>query len=561
VRIASISIEDEANGLSKFSMDGLNRFVILAGENGSGKTRLLKLIENTIKWSESHKNNSVSISYCNDEGNLVTDGSKPNIRNYSHSDLPLQSVKDFSPYIINKSKENLAEDECTFEQTAREALLYLTWLVRYASEEELKRFNIEYCQPILKCSLETDGEEKNPLLFKHPISELSKMPISPGQKYLLRLCIALNCNDIPDGAILFLDEPESHLHPKVLLDLFKKLEDKFNIGQVWIATHSIELMSHFDYDDIWHMENGIAKKMGSKSGDILGGILGDEKKRNDMYQFIASNDAFACNVFAVECLINPKVIADGKKNDPGIELTRKIIKENDIIMDFGAGKGRFIESYYSQNNVKKINYYAYDKYGYLMNESIRKCSAEWCKEVMKKYCIPVENYIENGAGLRKFTENVKADIVLLINVLHEISPRQWQETFHIIHELLKKSGELVIVERKELTYGEKPFDSDFFVIQQESLCKLLKCEIGDFDYKPDDYKKKVFGYKIPKYLLNNITEDTVNDAILETEKFARKKIKELKDARPPEGFLWEYGVALAFWTHQFANARLYIDTS
>ena len=565
MRIASVEIKKAIDGLLTFSMDSLNRSVVLAGENGSGKTRLLKVIEktvreavNTVKNNEPYEeSDAIAISYEDDNGKPV-DISQLSIINYSHSDLPLQSFKNFPPYVIECSKRNLQNENNGFEQTAREVLLYLKWLTKYAPKEELNKFNNDFCTPLLGCSLEIDyANDKSPLLFNHQVSDLSKMPLSPGQKYLLRLCVALNCNSIPDGTILFLDEPESHLHPKVLLELFDNLESRFKLGQIWIATHSIELISHFWYSDIWYMADNKAKKMGSRTEGIIKGVLGDDNRRYDLYQFISSPDAFVCNAFAVECLCKPEVIRKPINNDPSTELVKEIVQQKDVIVDFGAGKGRFLESYYLDNNRPLIDYFAYDRYGSVKDKETGKCSADYCMEVMRKYNIPdTTNYFGTEDDFKPHMEKIHADKVLLINVLHEITPAQWKDTFQNINLLLKSDGILLIVERKELTYGEKPLESDFFILHQDSLSKLFACKTDDIKFWSYENRNKVFAFLIPKKLLGNVNNETIKQAINATKELSENKIRELKTDQITDS-LWEKGVALAFWTHQFTNASLF----
>jgi energy-coupling factor transporter ATP-binding protein EcfA2 len=561
MRIASVKVDkNELNGLSSFSMDGLERVVILAGENGSGKTRLLKMIERVAHANKNgmscEEAKSLVISFVDDNGIPLTDVSTLSISNYSHSDLPLQSAQGFPPYVINISEDNLRKESSDFEQTAREALLYLTRLAKYATIDDLKNFNINYCDPLLGGSLEVVGEKKEPALFGHLLSDLSSKPLSPGQKYLLRLCVALNCNIIQEGAILFLDEPESHLHPKALLELFEKLKENFKLGQIWIATHSVELISRFYYSDVWYMSQGQATKMGSKTERILNGMLGDDNKRYLLYQFISSPDAFACNAFAAECLCNPEVVQKVTASDASTGLVHMTIYPNDIIVDFGAGKGRFLESYWLSQDRPPITYYAYDNYGYHTDENTTVCSADYCKEAMKKYGVSTKNYFGKEAEFEALAQTVKADKVLLINVLHEIAPNQWGDVFERINRLLSENGVLMIVEREELTIGEKPFDSDFFVVQRESLVKLFSCNDTELGLLRHEKSKKVVAYIVPKSLLSNVSVETIKSAISTTRELSIQRIRELKTNRVT-GSIWEHGICLAFWTHQFTNASLF----
>ena len=563
MRIMSLEIKKNINGLLPFPMKDLGRFVVLAGENGSGKTRLLKVIEKITRAKKDQKpcneSDFFDVVYADDNGNYIDDIKELSISNYSHSDLPLQSTKNFPPYVINKSKENLEKEGSTFEQTAEETLLYLTWLAKYAEPGEMEKFNNNYCEPLLGYSLkQLDDKSREPLLFNHKISNLSDAPLSPGQKYLLRLCVALNCNIIPPGAILFFDEPESHLHPKALLKLFDKLMNNFSLGQIWIATHSIELISHFWHSDVWYMTNGEAKMMGSNTEGILKGVLGDETKRYHLYQFISSPDTFVSNAFAVECLCGPKVLQHAKTNDASVSLACAAIQKNEIVVDFGAGKGRFLESYFLRSDRPEIRYYAYDKYGFAKDAVTEKCLADYCKLIMEKNGIPPENYYGSEERFEDLVSIIpaKANKILLINVLHEIAPSQWMDTFRKISRLLRNDGSLIIVERKELTVGEKPSDSGFFVMQHESLSVLFACEPVEIKCCYHEKNEKVFACIIPKQLIDRISIETIKNTIDKTKEIALNRIKEineLKNSTPS----WEEGIALAFWMHQFMNAYLF----
>jgi SAM-dependent methyltransferase len=183
---------------------------------------------------------------------------------------------------------------------------------------------------------------------------------------------------------------------------------------------------------------------------------------------------------------------------------------------------------------------------------------------MNKYGIPSGNYFGSEKKLKEYAKEGFVDKAVLINVLHEIAPNQWKDTFQEISRLLKDDGVLIIVEREELTFGEKPFDSDFFVIHHDSICKLFACKSADFVSLQHEKSKKVFAHIIPKRLLNKTGNNTVKETIKAMEKLAKCKIQELKTNRTGDS-LWEQGVALAFWTHQFTNASLFnfgsLDTS
>jgi uncharacterized protein YacL (UPF0231 family) len=162
---------------------------------------------------------------------------------------------------------------------------------------------------------------------------------------------------------------------------------------------------------------------------------------------------------------------------------------------------------------------------------------------------------------RLLADNHRADKVSLINVLHEIAPKDWEDIFKKIHLLLKDDGVLLIVELQELTIGEKPLESDFFVLHRESLAKLLKCSYEDFETLVDRNNEQVVAHILPKKLISNVCSESVKSAIMETEKIAEEEIRTIKKRVSGNLPFWKTGLRLAFWTHQYTNARLFDFTS
>lgn len=114
-----------------------------------------------------------------------------------------------------------------------------------------------------------------------------------------------------------------------------------------------------------------------------------------------------------------------------------------------------------------------------------------------------------------------------------------------------------------MTYGEKPFDSDYFVLQPECVNSLFACGNNDFELKRRGKEGNVVGYLIPGLLLNNVTRETIRETIIKLKDVAADKIRNIKVRYDPEKGLqdnknqWLNGVKLAFGTHQYANACLF----
>ncbi len=580
--ISEVHSETQLNGLQSFKMQHLGDVVILAGRNGSGKSRLLKLLMQRLKVQEKIR---AGQSLEPDEEQIseklhlfVKDSLKSGparkydgdirLLNYSNYDLPLQSPNDFPPYVIKGAKKNLTR--CDFEETAQDALLYFKYLIQYYHpDEETGRDELEEINGILKDLLGTElcesheaGREYEPSMFGRPIDQ---MDLSPGQKYLLRMCVALYCNQVEENSILFLDEPETHLHPDALWTLIQKLKGKFHIGQIWIATHSVALLSVFNVSSIWHMEQGTPKKLGSKSIPLFKSLLGGEDKRFLLQQFIAAPDAFACNEFAYECMFRPKP-ASYKEADPQVDSVTGIISEwlpnqKAVVVDYGVGQGRFLDGVGSSypERLDSMEYYAYDI------DDVDPKDEEECKAVMLRCGVDTGHYSHSVEALKSMLSVFgSATHVLMVNVLHEIPPDAWAQVFCNISSMLADSGVLILAEAEILHYGERPYDSGFLVIQRPAVEALL--DGGEFECRRNDKPYEyVVAYIIPKASLNAVKEDTIKQALKVVKTFSLKQIEAIKKANLPlkqthraevDRNAWKTGLELAFWTHQFANAEL-----
>lgn len=550
--------------LKQAKMDSLGDVVILAGSNGSGKSRLLKLLEKYVAIykksmagvplsdTELCLKGNMEILFKDQDGNELDHAkaiSNITLINYSHYDIPLQLPDEFPSYVISMAEKNL--EKCDFERTANEALLYIQNLYKYRKDKD----NIETFNSLVSLLLGVNSninENKN-LNNNEKLKlfgqRLSKAPLSPGQQYLLRMCVALHCNIIAnDYYILFLDEPETHLHPEALLILIDKIRQKFGKGQIWIATHSIALLSMFYSPDIWYMESGEAKKLGSKSAPLIKGLIGDESNRFKLQEFINSPIIFACNVFAFECLLDPLTLPY-KEKDRQIQITAELLKDNPVIVDFGAAKGRLIEGIATDfpKLLKKINYYAYD--------NSAKDSDE-CKKVMDSHGFSIDNYCNSFEDLKlKLLDIGLSDYVLMVNVIHEISPNEWPAIFEDIYSLLKDDGSLIIVELEEISIGEQPYTDGFLVIPEEAI-QLLNSYNEQVICKRHLENNRIIRYQIPKRLLLKMTKEQTRQIVNKTSCIALEHITSIKNSEKTPENLFEYGIKLAFWTHEFANAQL-----
>lgn len=558
MKISSISLIKEEQGLTKFNIQSLGNIVVLAGSNGSGKTRLLKLLESyihTLKRGHNTCDFLIKISQMNDDDNseplTLETVSKIELVNYSHYDAQLQLPKGYTPYVISKARNLLRKYD--YEETALNALLLLEDMSNGYSEEfkdksEWKKFISNYANPL---NLEITNEIGlgHVLLFNR---NMDKAALSPGQQYLLRIAVACYCNENNDNIIFILDEPELHLHPKAQIDLVKILRDKFPNAQFWISTHSLALISFLTVYDksstVLYMNKGNTSLLRSNSAELLNGLIGSEDNSFAIRQLLATPDEYACNRFAVECYYKPDV-SDTLKNNPQNDLLHMIFDEEGIVVDFGVGKCRFLEEIsndISKIDKSKIQYYAYDKYDTYASKA---------KHTMDIYGYFSQNYYND---IEKLIDKIgrQANYVLMVNVLHEIDPKDWINEFCNIKKLLKDNGKLIIVEREELTVGEAPYSNGFLMITQNGAEKLFGKNNCHYEIHPNPKKSHIVKHTIEKDGLD-FTEEKMKECIQQIMEDSLNKIDELKQAKPnDDNETFKLGIRLAFYLHQFANATL-----
>lgn len=553
-----MKLTESKDGLAPFFVSSLGKVVILSGSNGSGKTRLLKLLEryvSAVKKGEDESYFNLKICQQREEDSETfgqANASQIEIVNYSHFDAQLQLPENFTPYVISKAKEVL--EVCNYEETALNSLLLLDDMAHgYSSEfrdgAQFKDFVDKFAKPF---HIQVKRDQKNDLRFFDDLAP-DQAALSPGQLYLLRVAVACYRNIDNEKLIFILDEPELHLHPQAQIEMVQTLRCKFPKAQFWISTHSLALISYLtvveDSTTVLHIREGKIGILRSDSESLLEGLIGPEENRFAINQLMAAPDEYACNKFAVECKDKAEVLG-ATGNDPQAELVRLMIKKGDTIVDYGAGKGRLLEELAlagGEDFIKNIHYYAYDHSDEYANE---------CRKVMQRYEVPIGHYY-NDEPLLKKTVAGNADYVLLVNVLHEIEPKFWEGVFNTASYLLKEGGELVIVEREELTIGEAPYKNGFLMITCNGADKLFG--INSYDYEQHDKKKYIVKFRIKKKKIN-VTEGRVIKCVKEIQKDAFNQIAEIKHGEKVSGQVkYKAGLRLAFYLNQYANASLILD--
>ncbi len=572
MKISSIKIKSDKTftglGFDKQFANGINdlgNIVVLTGGNGSGKSRFLKLLKNEFEVLRSNLDTSETEIEIDDNGiKKVTSelAQSINVINYSHFDARLQIADKFSPYVIHQSKEKL--QNCNYEETALNSLLYLRDLSQGYSEESNESNNYRELNEFISFAKELelefiwDSKEKCLKIFDQ---DLDKASLSPGQLYAFRIAVACKVHKKGDNYVFLLDEPETHLHPSLLIKIINNLMKHFNNSQFWIATHSLELISYLTTTrndvTVLYMEKGmVVDRLRSNTEPILNTLIGMEEEQFAVKQLFFAPEELACNKFCAECFLKPMVVSDIKKNDPSSELVENNIASVSCIdklniLDFGAGAARLLLCMQEDNF----------KDGYIYNAyNVEEKYAHSCKNTMTSLNVEGKSFL----GKESLNELYGCvDRVYMVNVLHEISPKDWKTEFNTINQLLSDKGELIIIERETLTYGESPYINGYLMLtgsnEQTSTAANFLFGSDNVKFYRHNTKKYIIGYNVTKSGLEYSQKTNLGDvysALKQDAIFQIKKLKEMENNSITPVDKYKLGLQLAFWLNQLSCATI-----
>jgi ABC-type cobalamin/Fe3+-siderophores transport system ATPase subunit len=641
MKIEKINLDESITspfGLKSVQMDRLNHVVLVAGKNGSGKSRLLQLIKDQVNATPNKRsldvinknikeysifitqqevniknqttqlkridltqeqNYSILDSIKNNENNiasykeLIDDWSKELERAKNISFFPEKEdnvLVDFVPqslilrdsyiitphdldmyanYIYNIGTKSISEGTIpSIEKIQKNwvnANTVTTDDLNITKEEKEKIFTeYEKLKKYIKLFLNTDlkrTKDGYPEIFKKRIGEAQ---LSNGQKILLQFCMALFAQEVSlENLIIFMDEPENHLHPAALIEVLEKITPHVKNGQVWIATHSVNVLAHFDPSCIWYIDNGEISYAGNVPHTVLEGLLGNEEEIEKLSHFLSLPAQMASNKFAYESLFYPNVIITGS-DDHQVKQIHEIIKDKVTkgqklkVLDFGIGKGRLLSTIYENERLRNSNATDWlDYYGYDLFDTHK----DICIKVFEDIYGSLENKYFNEAKdmLIKHDENT-FDIIVMCNVFHEIDPNDWINLFNSVTspiKLLKDDGYLLIVEDQFLAVGEKAHAKGFIVYDELEFRKLFKIVAGD-KYQSTDYRKdgRLKSHHIPKNCINRIDATSKKESLTILMQNSQDEIKKLRKVTDPT---FKTGKLHGFWTQQLANASLALE--
>lgn len=604
---ANYEIEDI--GLSNIKMEKLQDIVILAGKNGSGKTRILDRIFNFVQTSptqstilniydeintyisfidqlkKNNENNKNQLGIKSYEGEIK----KREKLIFFHNSLECeneiedknkiirfvpQSLKLIDPNSQNRdqlfSRAKQVNESIGISNMSDNAL----FAIQLIQDKHFNATHQFYATNLLEKDTATNDYNNlnkiiyaflgvnldrdingNATLFGFKIGDAK---LSDGQKVLLQLCVAIYAQNAKlSDLIIMMDEPENHLHPSVIIETIDRIRECIPKGQIWIATHSIPILAHYGSKYIYFVENGHIQYAGNIPEKVLESLLGDEEEKYKLIDFISLPEQLAMTNFAHECLFAPKAISTGN-TDPQTNqirdaLTQLLTERGKIkILDFGAGKGRLLSNMLENgDNLNKFDYIAYDKYD---------DDSDCCKDVIKSAYKDnyTERYFNKIYDILTPHEKGSFDVIVFCNVLHEIEPKEWIQIFEKggeLSQLLKEDGYLLLVEDMQLSFGEKAHSKGFILLDTPELKTLFKSKIEEFiisSIKNDRLK----AHLIPKTSIIRIDSDSRKAALNEIRDKAKNKIKEIRENDKRD---YKTGRSHALWSQLLANSILALE--
>jgi predicted ATPase len=352
--------------------------------------------------------------------------------------------------------------------------------------------------------------------------EFNYNEFSSGEKSLFAYALLLflieqNQNLNIKESVILVDEPELHLHPESEIDLITGLRDAIGEhGQLIFATHSINILSHLNYEEIFMVSKGkISHPSQATIGQSLSQLMGIEDRIKKLSEFLSSISTWTFVNFMAECFSNPEVIESSNANDPQVLAFKKAVSENgsnskNMLLDFGAGKGRLFEQLKADFDfITKVNYSALEPDTNL-HENLKALGA---KEIFANHNTLPES---------------KFDFVLLCNVLHEIPIKEWVPTINKISKSVSDNGFLVVIEAKTLTKGEKIGTEGYILLDVEEFKVLFKLEELPTEITIKGKEDIITCVVISKKQLRQISTTDVIDTLKTLEKNTFKKIQNVR---------------------------------
>ena len=294
--------------------------VVLAGSNGSGKTRVLDSILDYFQKIVNHieNENVAGVFFETDEQNCLNQGYNSNmlyliLNNYSDENIfergrkvVEENLKVFPKIIYVPTETNFQKVEIASPMLVREYKFlnivdtglikdvpsYIaTRIIEMANDQEdipmqeirtavFKEINEIF--EILDLDIKISGISKNaksiPIFTNSSGDEFDINELSSGEKQLFLRTLAIRMLN-PENSIILIDEPELSLHPKWqqrIVDVYRKIGKN---NQIIIATHSPHILGSVRKENIMLLDKDDEGQIVVRTGDELYDSYGQPTER------------------------------------------------------------------------------------------------------------------------------------------------------------------------------------------------------------------------------------------------------------------------------------------
>lgn len=537
IRSVEISESSAARyGLGEIRMHNLGQIVVLVGENGSGKSRLLNLINDELPRVRERSEVEREMKPLKEEVAQATEHKPLEHPDNSYLKGILQTIAgaqerirglgtaqmDFSP-----NTRILRIVPNAFAQTEARAASAMPYEQYLQLMQQRPGFNLENSYRKMERTLSglalaaylkehpvhrDDSNVANALASLHALNELlepllactlgytlvGNVPrpalsgrlfntddLSPGQRIIVAWALSLfeqsSYESLSQDAVLFVDEPEMHLHPAACQDVLKRVFDSIVRGgnrQIWIATHSVALLASLStLSDVYLVEGRSAKYANRQLTHVVDGLLGGVGARETMMHFLDDVERVEFYGFVAQCLLDAGV--SGKSGDAQslqfaeVVKLRRELSGKVRVLDYASGKGRFSRSFAeSEDGCDWLDYHAYDDPAFDRDRATR------IENLRALY--PNEGTVEERchSDISDLYFDARVDIVVMANFLHEVEPQHWSGHLQHAAQVLRDDGWLLVCEDLRMPVGELPHSGGYLVMNLAEMRTLLGSSKG-----------------------------------------------------------------------------------
>ena len=557
----------QQNGISGVEDMSFQKRNLLIGRNGAGKTRFLKSLVDTLKQQDSNQYSVVLLDFSTFHLNSnVSFQEKETTKDDVYSLLFDGDVIEFSDFLqlFDEDKENLFADIVTM-------LYQMRWKKgRGTVAEGLEKIN-ELLLKIVNIRIKIEDANEHQVVLqiqdhqgnvvREGLYSCIILELSPGQRLLFYLCFFLfYVQTVARQLIIVMDEPEIHLHPRALVDFIQWIYQNEKVEGLWIASHSLFLVPLFQFQEVIFFEDGSVKPHNSQMyHQLYDDLIGIQYI--DIYEFLKSLDNWQYYRFIVECFCLPVPVSKASAKDEQFQKFLNAIPTDASgsrlrVLDYGAGKFRIWECYqmlrHEKEKVQHFSYEAYEPYP----------DADSIKALAINGSLPFPLY----KASTELPENAY-DVVVMMNVLHEIDVLEWEETFKIIARVLNPKGILLLLEVQTLTYGEQPYgNTGYLILGKKEVQELFSLSDIECNTKLESGKSEC--WVIPKSAINQLSAKNIEKCIACLKKSSKATLEELFSAKVESAkkgnTVQDQAVQFAaskyaFFSQQYINAILALD--